>query len=335
MLKPVVVTNRNDLEGGVESGWIGAARFGACQVERDQTPSMLRRYSVFAIAAAVLLGIACFAVYDKRKTATEELDSLRGQLAQIEKMADKVEGKQRIVSAISAWQVDDVNWLDELRDLSLRFPGPADAVIERMTISPAAGGGNLVSLQVRVRDPVVVSMMEANLRDEHHSIRSKRVSELTNEEDFGWQFDASILVSPRPPDAYRGISSHLKKNQATDTHFRITRTWSCIWTAQTNVATPNLRPPDRSVWRPCRHGRCSMSVTSDTADSTRNRSAPRKINPRVCVSSFRTKRLAIAKAKQAVQLLDDSGKTRAAATTSSWRDPATRHGFSKSSSSAN
>ncbi len=46
-------------------------------------------------------------------------------------------------------------------------------------------------------------MMEANLRDEYHSIRSKRVSELPNEEDFGWQFDASILVSPRPPEAYR------------------------------------------------------------------------------------------------------------------------------------
>lgn len=168
-----------------------------------QTPSVLRRYSVFAIAAIVLLGIAGYAVYDKRKMATAELDSLRGQLAQLEKMADKVERKQRIVAAINAWKADDVNWLDELRDMSLRFPGPADAVIERMTIGPAAGGGNAVGLQVRVRDPAIVSMMEANLRDEYHSIRSKRVSEVASEDDFGWQLDASILVSPRPPDTYR------------------------------------------------------------------------------------------------------------------------------------
>jgi hypothetical protein len=129
----------------------------------------------------------------------------------VEKMADKVDRRQRIVSAINSWQADDVNWLDELRDLSLRFPGPADAVIERMTVAPAADGGNIVGLQVRVRDPAVVSMMEANLRDEHHSIRSKRVSELSGEDDFGWRFDASILVGPRQPEAYRRFLALEKK----------------------------------------------------------------------------------------------------------------------------
>ncbi len=174
-------------------------------------PSMLRRYAMLAVAAVALIGLAGFAVYEKRQTLTEELESLRGQVAQVDRMSEKIDRRQRIVSSVNAWQADDVNWLDELRDLSLRFPGPADAVVERMAVAPAAGGGNIVNLQVRVRDPAVVSMMEANLRDEYHSIRSKRVSELSGQDDFGWQFDASILVSPRQADAYRSFLALEKK----------------------------------------------------------------------------------------------------------------------------
>ena len=116
-------------------------------------------------------------------------------------MLAKVGRRQRVATAITNWQADDINWLDELRDLSIRFPGPAEALVQRMNVTPV-NQGNLVTLQLRVKDPSVVPLMEANLRDEYHAIQSKRVSEIPDAEEFGWQLDTTILVRPRPRELY-------------------------------------------------------------------------------------------------------------------------------------
>lgn len=164
-------------------------------------PNPWRRVAVYATAAVGLLAALGFYVFDCRIKLDEEIVELRSQLAMVEKMSTKLERRQRVTTAIANWQADDVNWLDELRDLSIRFPGPGEALVQRMTVTPV-NQGNLVTLQLRIKDPSVLPLMEANLRDEYHAIKSKRVSEIPAAEEFGWQLDTSILVRPRPRESY-------------------------------------------------------------------------------------------------------------------------------------
>ena len=165
-------------------------------------PSILRRFGIYALAAAALLTMGGYLLYDQRATAETQILQLEDQLRQEERIGDKLQRRQRIALAVKQWQSDDVNCLDELLDLSERFPGPRDAYIQRLAIAPARGGKSLV-LQVRARDQQLVKEFESRLRDAYHHVVTKPVSESASDEDFPWQFDATILVAPRPKENYR------------------------------------------------------------------------------------------------------------------------------------
>ena len=112
-----------------------------------------------------------------------------------------VKQKNRI-EAIAAWKNRDVNWLEELRDLSIRFPGPRDAVVLRMSMRPSQGAGGLIDLQGLVRDPKVVVNLERQVRDDFRTVRSRRVQQRTQEDDYTWLYETSVSVAPRRPDQY-------------------------------------------------------------------------------------------------------------------------------------
>jgi hypothetical protein len=127
---------------------------------------------------------------------------LAARLRDLNETARKgVKQKQRI-EAIAAWKNRDVNWLEELRDLSVRFPGPRDAVVLRMSMRPSQGAGGLVDLQGLVRDPKVVVNLERQLRDGFRTVRSRRVQQRTQEDDYTWVYETSVSVAPRRPDQY-------------------------------------------------------------------------------------------------------------------------------------
>ncbi len=90
---------------------------------------------------------------------------------------DKVKQKQAVVDAVWRWETDNVNWLDELYDLTRRFPSGRDAIIRRLTISPGRDGELVVDLYVQVRDPAVITQFGDQLRDTFHDVRSTGVSE--------------------------------------------------------------------------------------------------------------------------------------------------------------
>ena len=116
--------------------------------------------------------------------------------------AKKAAKQKDRIEAIAAWKNRDVNWLEELRDLSLRFPGPRDAVVLRMSMRPSQGDGGLIDLQGLVRDPKVVVNLERQIRDEFRTVRSRRVQQRTQEDDYTWVYETSVSVAPRRPEQY-------------------------------------------------------------------------------------------------------------------------------------
>ena len=107
-----------------------------------------------------------------------------------------------MVEAIRDWGESDVNWLDELRDLSLRFPSGRDVVLLRMGMSHARNVGGNIDMVGVVRDPVIVSRIENSLRDKYHQISSRHVQERDQDKSYAWHFEAQLVVTPRESKYY-------------------------------------------------------------------------------------------------------------------------------------
>lgn len=162
-----------------------------------------RRYAIpAAVAAALALGGVVASGWQDLRTLDQEVRRLTKESNQREADLKKAQAEEEAVAAIEQWTSGEVVWLDEMRDLSSRFPKRRDAVLLRLSLGRSPAGGGQMDLQGLVRDPSIVGRMEGNLRDDHHEVRSKRVQENIREKTFTWQFESSLSVQPRTREEY-------------------------------------------------------------------------------------------------------------------------------------
>lgn len=175
---------------------------------RKQREPVSRRRMVMAAAAAIALvaGALGYVAYGEFAAIDSQIADLESKKKGLDKHIKRIDAQQAVVAAIEEWQRGDVNWLDEMRDLSLRFPKPRDAVVLRMTLAGKPTGGGSIELEGLVRDPSVVGQMESNLRDDYHEVRTKRVQESVQGANHTWKFDSSLAVAARDKSLYQ---SHL------------------------------------------------------------------------------------------------------------------------------
>lgn len=176
-------------------------------------PRPVSRLRVGLIAAGVAAAIF-LAIGYRSWSALSEVNStnegLTQQLGQLKETSKKAAKRAALINAVNSWTKRDLNWLDELRDLSIRFPGPRDAVILRMSMRPSPSAGGVIDIDGLVRDPKIVIQMEQQIRDQYRSVRSPTLRERRLERDYTWYFDASMALKPRSKDGY---VSHLPEEQ--------------------------------------------------------------------------------------------------------------------------
>jgi hypothetical protein len=168
-------------------------------------PHPWKRWRIPALAAGgvALIAIALGGyVWGNLSEVSEDNARLEARLRDLNETARKAVKQKERIEAIATWRNRDVNWLEELRDLSVRFPGPRDAVVMRMSMRPAQGAGGLIDLQGLVRDPNVVVNLESQVRDGFRSVRSRRVQQRTQDNDYTWAYETSVSVAPRRPEQY-------------------------------------------------------------------------------------------------------------------------------------
>lgn len=165
-------------------------------------PSYVRRFGFYAAAALVLIAIGGYYWWDTRQKTATDMAELRDKLDRTTSQLDKIQQKQAVVDAVWQWQAENVNWLDELYDLTRSFPAGSDAMIRRLSASPGRDGSSVIDLSVFVRAPDVITKMDDQLRDEYHDVRSKGVSE-QGAGDYPWQFETRITLQPRNTEEYR------------------------------------------------------------------------------------------------------------------------------------
>jgi len=168
-------------------------------------PHPWARWRTAAVAAGGLALIAAalgLYVWSSLAEVNADNQRLAARLRDLNETARKAAKQKARIEAIAAWKNRDVNWLEELRDLSNRFPGARDAVVLRMSMRPSQGAGGLIDLQGLVRDPKVVVNLERQVRDRYRTVRSRRVQQRTLEDDYTWLYETSVSVAPRQPDQY-------------------------------------------------------------------------------------------------------------------------------------
>jgi len=180
--------------------------------QRPAPPNRRRRWAIAGAVAACALGAFAYSTWSQFAKVNAKNEALAAQLKDLDDTAKKAVQRQQVAQAVREWNAGDVVWLDELRDLSLRFPKARDAVVLRMSLTHARAGGGTVDLQGVVRDPAIVGRMERNLRDEYHEVRSKGVKERVQDKGYAWQFESSVSVAHRDKNQY---VSHLPSDTST------------------------------------------------------------------------------------------------------------------------
>ena len=161
-------------------------------------PGPWRRVAFWSSIAVGVLAVLGYMVYRERGEQLDAIESKRTALKRFSKRANKSQELQDIVDAVEQWQSSDIAWLDELRDLSERFPTRAESLVKRMSMSAGPDGAGVITLSVQVQSPEIVTEMESAIRDNRHSVSSKRVTEVSDRENLNWSFDTKIVFRPLP-----------------------------------------------------------------------------------------------------------------------------------------
>ncbi|WP_010582270.1 hypothetical protein [Schlesneria paludicola] len=169
-------------------------------------PNRIRQLAIAASLIAVIGGAGGYYVWEGQAKADAEIKKLSESLTSLDALVKKTAEKKKVADAIEEWNSNSVVWLDELRDLSAKFPPGQDLVIQRLAMTPSRGGKANVSFQGLAREPKVVTRMEASLRDSRHEVQTPRVEERVQDKTYSWSFETGVSLTPAkvkievPPD---------------------------------------------------------------------------------------------------------------------------------------
>lgn len=156
-----------------------------------------KRALVYGSAAAVVLGGVVWWALNSVGEA-RSLNAVRQrELDKLEKQYEQLLDRVAVVEQVSAWRSDDINWLDELRELSVRFPERSMAQVKSMTLSSNAASPGVISMNLQAKNESVITQMEHTIRDQYHQVKTNQFSQSDADEEFPWHFGATILIEPR------------------------------------------------------------------------------------------------------------------------------------------
>lgn len=153
-----------------------------------------------AVAAVVLAGYFWF--YSATSSLDDRIAELEQQAQEQEKLVAKYKEVELAAKEIEAWAASDVNWLDELRELSDDFPQAKDVLITQLRMGPHAAGAE-ITLEGYLREADTADQLEANLRDDGHLVEGRGLQQDSSKPCYSWRFTTSMLVKPQDPETYR------------------------------------------------------------------------------------------------------------------------------------
>ncbi len=176
-------------------------------------PPNYARWIVIGILLLIGVGTGLY-FWNKSHLASlnERVAALQTEYDQLSQQYRQVQTPHRVLSAARQWESQGLVLLDELRDMSVRFPDPRSLVLTQMTFTSGRLGGR-VNLRGMVRDPAILNRMrQALMRDGYHNMNVDQVVRNPGGGGYPWVFQARIECRKRPDQAYlRYLSKELQQ----------------------------------------------------------------------------------------------------------------------------
>jgi Tfp pilus assembly PilM family ATPase len=150
-------------------------------------------------AALLMLAIAATVLFARRAEVSRlqtELDELTAGSSQRDLLIGKTD-------VIDRWKKGDINWLDELYEISDRFPLPDEAIVERFSASVAAASDEAtIGINGKITQPNVENDIVGELRERPYRITQGKSNPIPDDPLFHRSFDVrlGIGLSQRNPD---------------------------------------------------------------------------------------------------------------------------------------
>ena len=163
---------------------------------RPKPPDRRQRYAWVGGAVAALILLMIVGVWWR-------IHQYDGKLVQLQTQDEGCDEKVTIANQLKAdvalvdrFQDGNVNWLNEIYELSQRLPDSDESIVDMATFTTLPGGGGQIALEGYVSDPAVIEDMETRLRDSQHQVTGSGTHYDERRQDFHWAFKERIVVLP-------------------------------------------------------------------------------------------------------------------------------------------
>jgi len=148
-----------------------------------------------AAAAAVLLAVG-FVFYSSSAAYDEEINRLQQQAAEMKKTQEVSQKLINRAAVVDEWKASDIVWLEEIKDISKRFPPPEDAIITQMTAGTSSKSGGRMFIDGSVRESEVIGKLESSLAGESRTVESAGGRPDTTSPNYAVKFKETVTFAP-------------------------------------------------------------------------------------------------------------------------------------------
>lgn len=164
---------------------------------KPEPPDPRRRYAILGTAAVALLVIMIGGVWLYLNSFEKRIKKLDADSANLDSAVESADALRGEVDEIGKFIASDVNWLDEMYELSEELPPAEETVIDKANFTWLASGIGQMTLDGRYSDSDVIKDIETDLRDSRHR-RVEGGDTLPDEgqPDYPWACKITIDVEP-------------------------------------------------------------------------------------------------------------------------------------------
>ena len=164
---------------------------------------------IAAVAAIVLLvGGGWYYVHAQFTEVEQANAALKERVRELDELVKSSRKKRNLARVLSSWEKSRINWLDELRDITIRMPQSQRLSVGQFSAT-GSGSGAVVSFAGTSQDPLAIRLMEENLRDSWHQPKTPGIREVKSGKESSWTFQTSMRIKPRSKDKYTAHTDYL------------------------------------------------------------------------------------------------------------------------------
>jgi Tfp pilus assembly PilM family ATPase len=162
-------------------------------------PVNTRRQKVLIAATVAVMAMAgVLLVMMQLDSADGEIAQLRSQISGIKSKVVTAEKQRLNTAAVQDFVDNDINWLEELKGLSLQLPSEKDVLVTQLTAGTRVTGGGQISVEGFVRESAQIKEVQQSLRANNRKVVSTGGHEDPRraKDKYTWRFDETVMIAP-------------------------------------------------------------------------------------------------------------------------------------------